>query len=149
MSYPLVTPWAVACQFPLSVGFSRHEYCSRLHFLLQGIFLIQVSNPWLPCLLYCRWILYPLSHQGSLSLLYDIFKTIIINPLAYKIKPCHIWLILTHWQLLCLLKNIFSKLSEQQNYLKNCEFEMLAMGQYKLQPSKVPGSCVVTWSKNN
>ena len=31
-------------------------------FLLQGIFLIQGSNPGLP---YCRWILYQLGHQGS------------------------------------------------------------------------------------
>ena len=32
------------------------------HFLLQGIFPIQGSNPGL---LHCRWILYHLSHQGS------------------------------------------------------------------------------------
>ena len=32
------------------------------HFLLQGIFLIQRSNPGL---LRCRWVLYNLSHQGS------------------------------------------------------------------------------------
>ena len=30
----------------------------------QGIFLTQGSNPLLLCLLHCRWILYPLSHQG-------------------------------------------------------------------------------------
>ena len=32
------------------------------HFLLQGVFPTQGSNP---CLLYCRQILYHLSHQGS------------------------------------------------------------------------------------
>ena len=32
------------------------------HFLLQGIFPTQGSNP---CLLHCRQILYPLSHRGS------------------------------------------------------------------------------------
>ena len=32
------------------------------HFLLQGIFPTQGSNP---CLLHCRWILYRRSHQGS------------------------------------------------------------------------------------
>ena len=36
------------------------------HFLLQGIFQIQGSNPYLLCLLHCRHIVYPLSHQGSL-----------------------------------------------------------------------------------
>ena len=31
----LVTPWTVACQTPLSMGFSRQEYWSGLPFLLQ------------------------------------------------------------------------------------------------------------------
>ena len=53
------TPRTVALQAPLSMGFSRQEYC---HFLLQGIFLTQGSNP---CLLHCRWTLHPLSHLGS------------------------------------------------------------------------------------
>ena len=35
------------------------------HALLQGIFPTQGSNPGLP---HCRWILYHLSHQGSLPL---------------------------------------------------------------------------------
>ena len=34
------------------------------HFHLQGIFLSQGTNQ---CLLHCRWILYLLSHQGSLQ----------------------------------------------------------------------------------
>ena len=29
----LVTPWTVACQAPLSMGFSRQEYWSGLPFL--------------------------------------------------------------------------------------------------------------------
>ena len=29
----LKTPWTVACQAPLSIGFSRQEYWSRLPFL--------------------------------------------------------------------------------------------------------------------
>ena len=36
------------------------------HDLLQGIFPTQGSNPGLP---HCRWILYHLSHQGSLQIL--------------------------------------------------------------------------------
>jgi len=42
------------------------------HSLLQGIFLTQESNPGL---LHYRWILYHLSHQGSLTLR----RAIIIN----------------------------------------------------------------------
>ena len=40
----LATPWTVACQAPLSMGFSRQGYGVGCHFLLQGIFLIQKSN---------------------------------------------------------------------------------------------------------
>ena len=39
------------------------------HFLPQRIFSTQGSNPHFLCLLHCRWILYPLSHQGSPSYL--------------------------------------------------------------------------------
>ena len=56
------TPWTVACQTPLSVGFSRQEYGGGCHVLLQGIFLTQRSNPHL---LHCRQILYKLSYKGS------------------------------------------------------------------------------------
>ena len=37
------------------------------HFLLQGIFPIQGSNPVLLCLLHCRWILHLLSYWGRLK----------------------------------------------------------------------------------
>ena len=40
-------------QAPLSLGFSRQEYWSGCHFLLQGIFLTQGWNPHLLSLL--RW----------------------------------------------------------------------------------------------
>ena len=46
-----VTLWTVACQAPLSMGFSRQEYWNGL---LQGIFPTQGSNLHLLCLLHCR-----------------------------------------------------------------------------------------------
>ena len=49
------TPWTAAYQAPQSMGFSRQEYWSGGHFLLQGIFLTQGSNPGLP---HCRQMLY-------------------------------------------------------------------------------------------
>ena len=57
----LATPWTAAKQAPLSMGFSRQEYWSRCHFLLQRIFQTQGLNPSLP---HCRQMLYPLSHGG-------------------------------------------------------------------------------------
>ena len=38
------TQWNIACQAPLSMGFSWQEYWSGFHFLLQGIFLTHGSN---------------------------------------------------------------------------------------------------------
>ena len=56
------TPWTVACQVPLSMGFSRQEDWCGFPALLQGIFPTRRSNPGLP---HCRWILYQVSHQES------------------------------------------------------------------------------------
>ena len=50
-----VTPWTVAYQAPPSMGFSRQEYCSGCHFLLQGIFPTQGLNSGL---LHCMKVLY-------------------------------------------------------------------------------------------
>ena len=46
------TLWTTAHQAPLSMGFSRQQYWSGLHVLLQGIFPTQGSNPHLLCLLH-------------------------------------------------------------------------------------------------
>ena len=60
------TLWTMACQAPLSMGFfSSKNTGVGYYFLLQGIFPTQGLNPHLLCLLHCRQILYPLSHQGS------------------------------------------------------------------------------------
>ena len=56
------TPLTVAHEVPLSLEFSRQEYWSGYHFLLQGIFLAQGSNPGLPHL---RQTHYHLSHLGN------------------------------------------------------------------------------------
>ena len=58
------TPWTVAFQAPLSMGFSRQYTGVEGHFLLQGIFPTQGLNPGLS---HCRQTLYHLSHQGSPS----------------------------------------------------------------------------------
>ena len=59
------TPRTAVRQAPISMGFARQEYRSGLYSLLQGIFLAQGSNLRLLRLLYCRQVLYLLSHQGS------------------------------------------------------------------------------------
>ena len=44
MSDSFVTPFTVAHQIPLSVGFPRQEYWNGFHFLLQVIFQTQGLN---------------------------------------------------------------------------------------------------------
>ena len=62
-------------RLPLSVGyFSGKDTGVDSHSLLQGILPTQGSNPRLRQLLHCRWILYLLSHQGSLMCLWDAIK---------------------------------------------------------------------------
>ena len=63
-------PWTVACQASLSMGFSRQECRSRLPFPPPGDLLTQELNPGLP---HCRWIIYRLSHQGSILYCYSPF----------------------------------------------------------------------------
>ena len=55
----LATPWTVACQAPLSMGFPRQEYCSGLLFPSPGdrtcFFISRLIARWI---LYCRatWV---------------------------------------------------------------------------------------------
>ena len=54
-----VTPWTLACQSPLSMGFLMDKNTGvGCHFLLQRIFSTQGSNLILLHLLHCTWILY-------------------------------------------------------------------------------------------
>ena len=62
MSNSFVTPWTVARQAPLSMGFSRQEYWSGLPFPSPGYLPNPGIEPRSPAL---QEMLYPLSHQGS------------------------------------------------------------------------------------
>ena len=73
MSDSFVTPWTVACQCPLSMGFPRQEYWSGFHFLLQEIFLTQESNLHL---LHWQVDSLPLSHLGSLFNSVQLFSRV-------------------------------------------------------------------------
>ena len=72
------TPWTVAPQAPLSMGFSRQEYWSGLPFPSPRIFLNQGSNP---CLLHWQAAPLPLSHQRSSPLCF--------NSLQKETSPLH------------------------------------------------------------
>ena len=64
-----VNPWMVACQSPLSMGFSKQEYWSGWHFILQGIFPTQELNLHFLCLLLWQGDFFLLlSHLGMIIL---------------------------------------------------------------------------------
>ena len=59
----LTTPWRVACLAPLFTGISQARILEWVATpFSRGIFPTQELNPGL---LYCRWILYQLSYEGS------------------------------------------------------------------------------------
>ena len=63
-----VTLWTAALQAPLSMGFSRQDYCSGFPCppCTLGIFQIQGSNPCLFCLLHWQGGSLPLAPPGKL-----------------------------------------------------------------------------------
>ena len=71
-----VTPWAVARQAPLSMGYPGRNSAVGCHFLLQGIFPTQGSNPHLLWLLHWQADSLPQSHLGSP----------LIGPIPYYIR---------------------------------------------------------------
>ena len=65
-----MTPWTITCQVPLSMEFSGKDVRMGCHFLLQGIFPTQGSNPGLRL---CRQILYHLSHGSRTKICQLLF----------------------------------------------------------------------------
>ena len=71
----------VAYQAPLSMGFSSKNTGVGCHFLLQGIFLPQGSNPCLLHLLLCRWILYHWATREAQEI--DMHWLDLLQPVSY------------------------------------------------------------------
>ena len=65
------TPWTVACQAPLFMGFPRQDIAVGCHAFFEGIFVSQGSNPCLLQLLHCRWSLYWATREAHTSLCYS------------------------------------------------------------------------------
>ena len=71
----LATPWTVACQAPLSMGFPRQHYWSGLPFPPPGNLPNRGINLHLLCLLHCRWIRYLMSHPWNPSIVHKTVKS--------------------------------------------------------------------------
>ena len=98
-----VTPWIIACQAHLSMGFSRQEYWSGLPFLFLGIFPTQGLNPGLlhcrnhQMQLYISNILYP-----ATDVLFDVNeragKNSSLNPIAQVLGAPQKWRPMWKWK---------------------------------------------------
>ena len=82
MSKTFVTPWTVALQDALSMGFLRQEHWSGLHFLLQGIFLTEGSN--LGLLHWQAGSLLTEPPRRDLSLCYPLHRTLLPLENSYQ-----------------------------------------------------------------
>ena len=78
--------WTVACQAPLSMGFSRQESCEGCHALLQGIFLTQELNPCLLRLLHWQASSLSLVPPGKHS-----FQKIQNSTMFHHLHSSHPW----------------------------------------------------------
>ena len=96
----LVTPWTVAHQAPLSMGFPQQEYWNGLPLPSPRDFPDQKSNPGL---LHCRLILYWLSYEFSnkgfldcLTFLSAIFDTLHFSIFSQKNTLFSAWALIAH-----------------------------------------------------
>ena len=82
----LATPWTVAHQAPLSMGFPRQEYQSGSPFPSQGIFPTQGSNQ---CVLQWQVDSLPLSYLGSPKILFtcQVFYRVLTSQLVKEQMP--------------------------------------------------------------
>ena len=76
-----MTSWTVVCQVPQSTEFSGKDITVGCHFLLQGIFPTQGSNP---DLLLCRQILYHLSHRLCTKI-YQLYFVCFVQSLCIRL----------------------------------------------------------------
>ena len=118
MSNSLVTPWTVAHQAPLSMGFSRQEYWSGCHFLPQEIFSIQGSNLHL---LHWKVDSLPLSHHGSPKNSIKTLKMVHILKIYIFKKAC---IIRVTVGTACLLTTHLSESKETHEIEKNIHVEV-------------------------
>ena len=87
------TAWTVAYQAPPSMGFPGKNTGVGCHFLLQGIFPTQGSNPGLP---HCRQMFVPSEPPGNTNkdLLMVLLSCLCCkNPSVCWLLPCHLWAI--------------------------------------------------------
>ena len=97
ISLTLCNPWTVVRQAPLSTGKNTKVDC---HFLLQGIFPTQGSNPCLPHLLHWPAGFLPLCHLGSPLLV--INRPLSVYILVFQFLFCFLLLpFAPHWSHLC------------------------------------------------
>ena len=91
-----VTPWTVAFQAPLFMGFSSKSTGVGCHSFLQGIFATQGMNLWLLCLLYWKAHSLPLvlpgksvnTYSQAITSYFTLCYKLMFNYLCHRTRPC-------------------------------------------------------------
>ena len=143
------TPWTITCQAPQSMEFSRQEYWS-CHFLLQGIFLTQGSNPGLP---HHRLMLYPLSYQGSTEIVILIIHWVSLGfsavslCLAIALGLCD-WFRQMDWRQLSVVETVLVLSHSCRSMVRQQHLIILHLNESGRQSSlSVSPGCVI-WTRN-
>ena len=102
----LLNLWTIACQDPLSMGFSSQEYWSGLPCPLPGDLPDQASNSCLLCLLHWQMSLLALVPAGKPLLVY-IWLKFAVSLLILSRWPIHCW----EWGIKVLFISSFRSIS--------------------------------------
>ena len=126
----LVALWTVACQAPLSVGFSRQEYWSRLPFPYPREDIpTQGSNPLLLCLLHLPVNSLTLSHLGSPFICTGPSQSFVSNYLfvilhffkkkqgPFKLKRCTNFIYYVTWMGSCTENSFMQDIIDTVEYI--------------------------------
>ena len=110
------TPWTVACQAPLSMGFPRQEYWSELPFPSPGDFPVPGIEPESPALQVDYSLL--LSHQGSPCLLNKkLLKSVLLIITSKGENTIQILELVLQWREKMLKLNHHRNVLEKLNFM--------------------------------
>ena len=98
-----VTPWTVAYQAPLSMGFTRQEYWSGVPFFVNNLFVNKLSSDWNNLFLLGPWVISQSHHLSS-----PVCSR--LRCLGYFIEMLTAWLYisLSHYEILYTFIQIWS-----------------------------------------
>ena len=146
------TPWTVALQAPLSMGFSRQECCSGFPFPIPGDLPTEGSNLHLLHLLHCRQIPYCWATTEAPNFLWVGACVTIIqcNTWLEVYTVCYVldrWMNISYkeWQCSCHRNSVQLSCSVGSDSLQPCGLKHASLPCPSLTPGAYSNSCQLCW----